>query len=83
VPPESYARKVTDMPDPHAPWGSCPRCGRPLLRDQLPLQTWPATVSMQGPPVCPVCTTDEIERYIAEWEPSAAGDPDTSGPALG
>ena len=74
---------MSDTVDPDRPWGGCPRCGRPLFRDQLPLQTWPAAVSMQGPPVCMVCTSDEIESYLREWEPPEAGDLDSSGPVLG
>lgn len=50
-----------------APWGRCPRCARALVREELPLQAWPTRLSMQGPPVCPVCTPEEIERHLAEW----------------
>ncbi|WP_181799066.1 hypothetical protein [Kitasatospora acidiphila] len=53
-----------------APWGSCPRCGRALVRDWLPLQAGPGLgIAMQGPPVCPGCTAEEVEAYLAVWEP--------------
>jgi hypothetical protein len=62
---------MTRTPDQEAPWGRCPRCRLPLVREQLPLQSWPGGVSMQGPPSCQVCTPDEIEQYLDEW-----GDPE-------
>ena len=74
---------MSDISDPDRPWGDCPRCTRPLVRDQLPLQTWPTAVSMQGPPVCPVCTAAEIERYLKEWEPPEPEEQDSPGSALG
>ncbi|MEY9964010.1 hypothetical protein ABIA33_002044 [Streptacidiphilus sp. MAP12-16] len=63
-----YGAPADDSPDPDAPWGRCPRCGRPLVRDELSLQSWPARVAMAGPPVCAVCTSEEVERYLEEWD---------------
>ncbi|MFE0461639.1 hypothetical protein ACFW1A_20545 [Kitasatospora sp. NPDC058965] len=51
------------------PWGTCPRCARALVRDELLLQAWPMRIAMPGPPVCPGCTPEEIEQYLALWEP--------------
>jgi hypothetical protein len=37
------------------------------VREKLALQSWPGSLSMQGPPTCPVCTPEEIDRYLEEW----------------
>lgn len=56
-----------EQAEPQTPWGRCPRCRGPLIRDRLPLQAWPEPVSMEGPPYCRTCTPEEIESYLAEW----------------
>lgn len=54
-------------PEQQAPWGRCPRCGLPLIRKRLPLVSRPGGVFMEGPPTCPQCTPEEIERYVEQW----------------
>lgn len=50
------------------PWGRCPCCGRPLVRDELVLQRWPMRLAIEGPPVCGTCAPEDVERYLREWD---------------
>ncbi|WP_146258938.1 hypothetical protein [Streptomyces tateyamensis] len=51
------------------PCGSCPRCGRALVRERLPLQDGPLYLAMEGPPACPSCSAQEVEEYLELWGP--------------